>query len=341
MKLFVAIIALALACTSHALNPQDEAIISTLRDHPELVEQLAGTNMMEGLKRHQSKPNSFSSEMNAFFAHASELNHNLRRLMDESNHAPILDEAWDEIDGPYPASNTLLFNNDAGGDDKVKIYAKGDTCWLVARETDQLGDMWNNLDLGKEVISSSVTSGRYNYCRCAKSNRRGSCKTRSVCSKSLGEGFDGFVKPYNALRFQIKSYMGTYCGGLTKFVYAGYSRGGGIAMAMAFAHMKDGLAKSSDHVQLVTFGSPRVLEKKDAYDLANFVDVSFRAVKSGVDLVPSVPPSWFGHLYDESKMFWHVPSVTIPSSVGENDPPALTTLNVLVHLQYGNVYGSN
>jgi len=65
--------------------------------------------------------------------------------------------------------------------------------------------------------------------------------------------------------------------------------------------MMEGRRSRNDHIQLITFGSPRVLQKKDADRLADFIDHLYRAVKNGLDPVSNYPLPEFGHFLTNPK----------------------------------------
>lgn len=343
----------ALTIASMAVAGHGRSVEEILAEHPSLMQSWNNTGQIAaGIAGLAKNPQLFSDLDREFLtairdgdsSSAEGSSHKLRALQTTVDMG-MINAAWDSIVESWPATETVTDPTLFGGSDKVRITKKGDTCYVIGKESDDVGDWFGNLDLGKEPIMKSAITTKADFwmCGCKTWNWWGTCATSKTCSwwEDVGySAYDGFVKPYNNLRVAIRNKLTTVCAGLKKFRYVGWSRGGAIATTAAFGHMRDGLITASHDVRLITFGAPKVLEKRSADMLQSFLDGSYRAVKDGTDPVPSVPPSWFGGLFDDQ--FYHVGNIRLPSSVEVNGP-TFTGVNLFgaaVHLQYGNEYGT-
>jgi len=147
---------------------------------------------------------------------------------------------------------------------KFKVFANGDTCWIIAKELPvSPGDFVPWVD-AVQPISSTIELGRYDHCDCERYVNIGTriCMERRIYWSALGWEFDRFAKAYNGFGHQINAKGMEKCDGLHSFIYGGYSNGAALVAVALFAHMMKGKVTKEDYIQLVTFGSPRVLQKK-------------------------------------------------------------------------------
>lgn len=230
----------------------------------------------------------------------------------------------------YPSGQTCVVGS-LLGQDRFKIERVDDTCWIVAEETNDVADWFNNFDVGHEPIAGAIFTKTEKYC--TKSGWFGICYsygTREVSAQDRGA--DAFVKAFNDAHKTIEDLFNYECKGLTKFVYAGYSRGGALVQVAALSHMRKGMIKESDTVHMVTFGAPRALEF--AQPLQGFLDSSHRVVNSGsilglytsYDPVPSMPAGSWG--------FQHVGETRYPSGLDQNGPAMGLHFDVSLHMPW-------
>ena len=170
-------------------------------------------------------------------------------------------DAWNKIQsGFYPDPVTW-------SGDRVTVYQEGGRwgrCWIIAEESQSpltsggLTDWVNNLDLGEEDIQSMKQYNRRDSsCGCeVKKWWQWWCQRYRQCAGSIviGKGSDASVKPYNNMRIGIISRIEQKCPSTRNYVFAGYSRGGGIGSVIAFAMWKENLLPAST-MRLVTFGT--------------------------------------------------------------------------------------
>lgn len=256
----------------------------------------------------------------------------------EVPHPELMDKAWHEIRSPYPLNITVIDASPLGGTDKVKIVKKENQCFIVSKQSDDAGDWIRNMEIGKEYILSSLSSGQYEYCGCKIKRFYFLCKEYHTCYKRYGQGYHGFVIAYNHMRLRIRELFEQLCSDVSIINYVGYSRGGAISTILAYAHKMDGLITSKQSINLITFGAPRVLEKKDASEIQLFLTESYRAVRFGRDMISSLPPAWFGNITNEDELFYHVGKTIIPDTVSMNGPDAFSTFDFEAHFHYDDIY---
>lgn len=304
-----------------------------LHNNPELMEKYSHSGaLFDGLDAFHAGGEGLTDAEKAMFEAMAESDDNTdddghgRRL---GGYPSIVNEAWSRIKSGYPSSKTLSVGSPFGGQDRLKVERVGNTCWIVAEESNDAGDWWKNLDLGHEVIHGAGYSYSERYC---KKSSWGRCRKYGYRTKTVDErGYDGFVKPFNSVRVALEKKVKSECSGLSSFVYAGYSRGAAIVQVAALSHMRQGITRSSNKVQLVTFGSPRALE--DGGALEGFLDASHRVVKhssswfgDSYDPVATIPAGWWG--------FEHVGKTRYPGSMGSNSPTFGANYDVGLHMKY-------
>merc|ERR1719329_1223556 len=96
----------------------------------------------------------------------------------------VVNEAWSRIKGGYPGSKTVSLSSPFGGQDRLKVERVGNTCWIVAEESNDAGDWWKNLDLGHQDISGAGYSYTERYCK--KSSWRG-CRKYGYRTRTVNE----------------------------------------------------------------------------------------------------------------------------------------------------------
>jgi len=165
----------------------------------------------------------------------------------------LMKEAWGEINSPYRSGSL------SEGSDQFNIFAKGDTCWIMAAETGKDGlvdfmlDWAKNLDYGREAINSTVSGSRRQHYGCEETKFDlwfipTDCKAYRWCLDVLRWAYNGFVKAYNDFGASIRLKVQSDCRGSTKYIYTGYSKGAALATVTAFAHMMKGVIQESDNV---------------------------------------------------------------------------------------------
>jgi len=192
---------------------------------------------------------------------------------------------WSQIENANYAGQ-VVFENDA-----ALVKRVGSTCYIIAQETNEAGDWWDNLSTGSTAImSSKKKTVADSSCGCKKSAWYG-CAQYKSCSAyyALGNGFKGFTLTYNAMRLALWNKINSVCSSSDTKIFGGYSRGGGIMNIMAYAMHKEGLISS---MKLVTFGSPRALGKSES-DAVHGKFEQYRMIYKK-DPVPSLPYGWMG-----------------------------------------------
>mmetsp|Transcript_21952 Transcript_21952/g.39291 ORF Transcript_21952/g.39291 Transcript_21952/m.39291 type:complete len:302 (-) Transcript_21952:185-1090(-) len=223
-----------------------------------------------------------------------------RELALSSSQTTLATKAWSEIETTtYP--NEITYESD-----RATVYRKADNiygtsggtsgyiCWVIAEESGDVADWAANLDTGSDNIMSIK---KYTYqaeaCGC-ETYTWWWCSKYYSCStyQEYEEGYDGFVKAYNAMRLTIYSRIQSTCGSNDRLVLAGYSRGAGILNALAYVMYKDSLWTASKMVY-VNFGSPRTLSD----NLSDEVHGQFEQLRLVYekDPVPSIPYGWMGY----------------------------------------------
>ena len=161
-------------------------------------------------------------------------------------------DAWTRIQSDYYPDPVRW------SEDMATVYKSGSRCWIIAKETDSARGWLNNLDLGKEdVWSFKRYSRRDSRCGCeVKKWWQWWCQKHRQCNVNikLGRASDASGKPYNQMRGGIMQRINQRCSGASDYVFAGYSRGGGIASVIAFAIWKEKLLEP-ELIKLVTFGT--------------------------------------------------------------------------------------
>lgn len=220
-----------------------------------------------------------------------------RELALSDEHYDVASNVWSHItkDSWMEAIEKQVYDE---GSDKAKVDLIDHVCYITAKESDDGGDWTGNFDFGFENIDSSLlTSQTASSCGCESYYWfwKSRCKKYKTCSSyhSVGRGYAGFVKAANQLRFDIKDEIIGNCTGADKYVFGGYSRGGGIVQVLAYLFLKDGLIESSK-TSLVTFGSPRSLRKDEAEWLHSTLPESIRIVYKD-DPTCAVPFHWLGY----------------------------------------------
>lgn len=204
-----------------------------------------------------------------------------------------ISSAWEKIESET-YNNAVTFKTD-----RVNVRKEGSTCWIIAEETNEAGDWFNNLNAGSaDILSIKKYNAQDKSCGCARSTL-GYCREYNTCNtyKSIGKGFKGFVNTYNTMRLDIWNKIQSTCGtGLSRYQFAGYSRGAGIATPLVYALIEDGLIPKS-RIRMHTFGSPRALDDQTSDILHNHMSGSTFRIDRLVnqqDIVPSIPFDWWG-----------------------------------------------
>jgi hypothetical protein len=114
-------------------------------------------------------------------------------------------------------------------------------------------------------------------------------------------------------------------------VFAGYSRGGGLAQVAAYAMWKEGLV-AQNKMKLVTFGSPRALNDNES-DQIHGMFLQYRLVY-GNDPVATMPPTWIGFEH------FGIP-VRYGGSFTRDEPHITNPLDIGDHSKYEEWLGVN
>ena len=179
------------------------------------------------------------------------------------------------------------------GSDAAAVRLDGSTCWVIAQESNELIDWIYNLQIGTEPLYAlKQTQFSHESCGCAK-------KTLWWCSRykscpgyrKVGTTYQGFAEAANKLRLGVLAAMQSTCAGTTATVLAGYSRGGAIVIDLAVMLLADNIVSPSS-LAMVTFGSPRALDKATA-DALHLRFPQWRIVNDD-DMVSSLPYDWWG-----------------------------------------------
>ncbi|GBG26062.1 Mono- and diacylglycerol lipase [Hondaea fermentalgiana] len=290
-----------IAFTQNLTISQINELIDAYEESDDWDDQFMTSDIMSALKTLRDDE---QGEVRSLRASSKEENFNrYRQLALTSTQQTIGATAWAVVEEAETLgySGGVSYENDA-----VLVLRKSDTafgtsgstsgyaCWVTAQATGDIADWLDNLDVGDEDIKSIATySIRDESCGCAKYTWWW-CSTYKTCTtyKSYSNGYDGFVKPHNNMRLSIWSQISSTCSSNDRLILNGYSRGGGVMNAFAYAVYKDGLWETSRMV-LVTFGSPRVLSD----DLSDEIHGQFTQMRfvHDDDIVPSVPYGWMGY----------------------------------------------
>eukprot|EP00514_Thraustochytrium_sp_LLF1b_P009142 CAMPEP_0184559188 /NCGR_PEP_ID=MMETSP0199_2-20130426/46302_1 /TAXON_ID=1112570 /ORGANISM="Thraustochytrium sp., Strain LLF1b" /LENGTH=376 /DNA_ID=CAMNT_0026956473 /DNA_START=768 /DNA_END=1897 /DNA_ORIENTATION=- len=223
------------------------------------------------------------------------------------------------------------YNINVDNDDFL-LQVEDDRCLLIGATTDQAADWFANIDVGSDdILAVTKTNERAEECGCEQStlwwcSRYKSCSTY----RTLGSGYDGFVKAYNNARLTLTAALEEKgCSSKSQVVFGGHSRGSALVSVLAYAMVKDGIF-ASDQLTLVTFGSPRVFED-DISDDAHGLVKHWRMVY-GSDLVTSIPYDWWGY-----KHFGTMRCAECNYDEGRDRPYAATGIEV--HSNYCKVFG--
>jgi len=218
-----------------------------------------------------------------------------RGLLDQANNYPswVLD-AFRFIDQKFYPDPIVEEN------DRATVFRSGGTCYIIAEESGDEADWADNLDLGDEdILSLSSTFGRDESCGCSRRWFFGGCREYNQCSysPSLGRGYQGFVKSFNAMRFRLRDDVNSNCRSGDFITFAGYSRGAGVILPFVYVAIEENLV-DVNRIRVATFGSPRVLKSTQSDILHNALISSsssriYRLVNNQ-DLVPSIPYPWMG-----------------------------------------------
>jgi hypothetical protein len=175
-----------------------------------------------------------------------------------------------------PRVNPIVYQNDAAGVEK-----KGSRCVISFDTSQDAADWVDNLNVGNGPI--------YSVNEYTESGP--SCPTSTCTGKRIvGQGYDGFRLAWNNLNTRVWARMQATCGGVTEYVFTGYSRGGAIATVAAAAMYVEGLLPASQ-IKQITFGSPLSLGTAMSDSVHNKY-VQYRFVYKS-DPVPAVPfKSW-------------------------------------------------
>ena len=110
----------------------------------------------------------------------------------------------------------------------------------------------------------------------------------------------GFLRKFLAVRLEMSDVLDGFRG--ERLVFAGHSAGGAVATLAFYNHLAAARRRGFRQfavVELVTFGSPRVLNRQAADELTAIVDadpdVRIHRIVNGRDVVPSVPARIFGY----------------------------------------------
>lgn len=254
-----------------------------------------------------------------------------RRLRSSNVHGAfqnsIVQEAWDSAKSGYPSSKTIT-KSYVGGTDRIKVEKKNGKCFVTAQESNDLADWFNNFDGGWQKVETTPASERY----CSRRGwvRKSWWRWSYECTKYstrlsaryVGWGWDGFVKPANDMRQQVKDKINSVCGNRNNMVYVGYSRGGGIISVVLLEHLKSGFVRGSN-AKFVSFGSPRALYTPDGDYVNQQVSESHRVVNNG-DPVATVPAGWWGYQHVGNNRY----------GLDYNGPTFLLSYNFAAHTQY-------
>ncbi|GBG26063.1 Mono- and diacylglycerol lipase [Hondaea fermentalgiana] len=260
-----------------------------------------------------------------------------RELALSSSQRSLGNEAWRRI------STTSYPDPVLSGSDKATVFRTSDNiygtsggttgkiCWVIAEESKvELGDWTGNFDLGSDPIKSIKNYYiRSERCGCQEKTLWW-CSKYKQCNtyKTFQKGFDGFVKPYNKMRYAIWNRVKSKCNSNDRLVIAGYSRGAGILNALAYIVYKDNLWPLNKLVY-VSFGSPRTLNDA-ASDQVHGKFTQLRLVYKK-DPVPSVPYGWMGY-----KHFGTMKCNSCGYGEGRDRPHFAVSLSGFVHhLSYG------
>ncbi len=179
------------------------------------------------------------------------------------------------------------------GTDNVAVRRDGETCWVIARETNEKGDWSANLDVGSTpILALQQTKSEQEHCGCAR-KFLGICMRYNSCGgyRTVGTGFTGYVQSTNTFRLDVVRLLSQYCHGTTTTVLTGYSRGGAIVNILAVMLVADNWV-ARDSLRMVTFGAPRALTTSTA-DALHGKFPQWRLVNKK-DIVPAVPYEWWG-----------------------------------------------
>lgn len=169
-------------------------------------------------------------------------------------------------------------------DDRFSVKYEKDICYIYAEETNESLDWWNNLQITKARIEDSgytkTEAYKHWYWKKWGWGWRWTYVTKTRQIRILDEGVNGFVDPFNDAAKQVEAAVKSKCKHATKYQYAGFSRGGGLAQIIALHHFRNGLFEGV-HTSLVVFNAPNALVEWSSNDLEDNLDESFNIVRYG------------------------------------------------------------
>jgi len=131
-------------------------------------------------------------------------------------------DAWSQIEHADYNSG-IIYQNDA-----ILVNSSNGICYIIAQASNEGADWWDNFDFGKEnILSMKRMTMEDKRCGCADERWYG-CASYKSCPVyySLGSGYDGFTKAYNAMRHRLWRQIQSVCSSSDVKLFSGYSRGG-------------------------------------------------------------------------------------------------------------------
>ena len=135
------------------------------------------------------------------------------------------------------------------------------------------------------------------------------CTADAPAATNTSAAHRGFLRKYLTVQSELSDILQSVRG--ERLVFAGHSAGGAVATLAFYDHLsavrRKGFRRFSV-VELVTFGSPRVLNRHAADELSALAEADpalrIHRVVNGRDIVPAAPPRVFGyrHVGDELRI---------------------------------------